>query len=97
MHANAGQEMIRGVHPSRVHLFECRFHAQVLSAPGRLLGDPQQHPLITLVAAWHFQGHHEISAEQHQTGGGAFAQHGSPQAESEQSETRAEVRVVTQG
>lgn len=88
--------MVRGVHPSRVHLFERRLHAQMLGAPGGLLGDPQQHPLITFVAARHLQGHHKVTTEQHQTGGGAFAQRGRAHAKPEQPETRAEVRVVAQ-
>jgi len=96
VYADAGQKMIRRVHAAGVHLFKSRLHAQVLRATGRLLGDPQQHPLITLVAARHFEGHHEIAPKQHQAGGSAFAQRGRPQAEPEETETRAEVRVVSQ-
>lgn len=96
MYTNAGQEMVRGIHPSGVHLFERRFHAQVLGSPGRLLGDPQQYPLVALVAARHLKGHHEVPAEQHQTDGGGFAQRGRAQAEPEQPETGTEVRVVGQ-
>lgn len=96
VYADARQEMVRGVHPSGVHLFERRLYAQMLGAPGGFLGDPQQHPLITFVAARHLQGHHEVTTEQHQTGGGAFAQRSRAYAEPEQPETRAKVRVVAQ-
>lgn len=96
MHADAGQKVVGSVHPSGVHLFESRFHAQVLRSPSRLLGDPQQHPLVTLVATRHFQCHHEIAAKQHQAGRGAFAQNGRTQAQAEQPETRAEIRVIAQ-
>jgi len=81
MYTNTGEEMIRRVHESSVHLCKSRFYAQVLRTTGRLLGDPQQQPMITFVATRHLQSHHAMTAEQHQASAGAFAQHGRPQTE----------------
>lgn len=70
-------------------------HTQMLSVPG-MLGDPAEEPVVALVPAWHLQSDHVMPSEEDHSHLGTFPCHSQSRADSNESKSSTEVRVVLQ-